>query len=322
MSVDDALVTVAESRPGFEALACTPVALPFWRLRVRVEVLARRPISPLEEFLMRAVSEADPQTSAVQELLGLDDDTFESVLSSVVDQEWAQGSSDLRILLSEKGRETLAKATWEHSEERVVSFDYDGLLRRPALLDVPLEPEQRRSMGLHELPANPPSAPDELELRDCAGELQDVIRRAREGRDQEVDLLAVKGVLRKDRVFREAMLVVFRSEGGDLQAAPVIDGAVSDAHETALAGPAVTRKLRLASELRRGRRFDQLIGKDIRELERPAEEATARASCGTRPDVPSWPARTPRRRGGPLARRSGHCRCAELVPRSIVNCCG
>jgi len=272
---EDALLEIAQSRPGFELLACTPVALPFWRLRVRVEVLARRAISPLEEFMMRAASETDPATQVVQALLGLDDETFESVLTSVVEREWAN-VKNLQIRLSDAGKEALENARWERSEERVVSFDYDGLLRTPALLEVPLEPEQRRAAGLHELPANPPSAPDELELRDRAEELQEVIRKAREGRDQEADLLAVKGVLRRERVFRDATLAVFRDESGEVQAAPVIDGAVSGPHEAALADPAVRRQLRLTSELRRGRRFDQLIAPELRALHRPAEEKRAR----------------------------------------------
>jgi hypothetical protein len=279
---------LARSRPGFETIACTPVALPFWRLRVRVEVLARRRISPLEEFMLRAAVEADPRTRAVQQLLGLDDQTFEHVLSSVVEREWAQ-VKDLQIILTEGGRTALESGRLERSEERVVSFDYDGLLREPTLLNVPLEPEQCRELGLHELPANPPGAPDELELREKTGALESVIRAAREGRDQEADLLAVKGVLRRERMFRAAMLMSFRDEAGAIQAAPIFDGAVSAAHETSLADPAVIRQLRLRSELRRGRRFDQLIAPELRMLYDASREHDAlrirdearRASNGT-----------------------------------------
>jgi hypothetical protein len=268
------LTELASSRPGFETISCTPVALPFWRLRVRVEVLARRRISPLEEFLLRAAAEADPRTRGVQQLLGLDDGTFERVLISVVEREWVR-VKDLRIALTDGGRTALESGRLEHSEERVVSFDYDGLLREPTLLDVPLEPEQCRTLGLHELPANPPGAPDELELREKAGVLENVIRAAREGRDQETDLLAVKGVLRRERIFRAARLLSFRDEAGVVQAAPVLDGAISAEHETALAAPAVVRQLRLRSELRRGRRFDQLIAPEMRVLHDPTREHDA-----------------------------------------------
>ncbi|MHB1570255.1 MAG: hypothetical protein ACYC0H_13765, partial [Solirubrobacteraceae bacterium] len=233
---DDDLLALAHSRPGFELIACPRVALPFWRLRVRVEVLARRPISPLEQFVLRAAAETDNSTRAVQALLGLDDQIFEDVVSSIVEREWVRVEA-LRIVLREAGREILASPQFERSEERVVSFDYDGLLRAPLLLRVPLEPEQRRAAGLFELPANPARAPDVLELGEREPQVQELIREARDGRDQEADLLAVKGVLRRERVFREATLMLFRGEHGDIQAAPILDGKLSSDHESALANP-------------------------------------------------------------------------------------
>jgi hypothetical protein len=263
---EDALLALAHSRPGFELIACPRVALPYWRLRVRAEVLARRRISPLEQFLLRAAAETDNSTRAVQCLLGLDDQIFEDVLSSVVEREWVR-LEKLRIVLSETGRETLASPQFERSEERVVSFDYDGLLRAPVLLRVPLEPEQRRAAGLFELPANPARAPDLLELAERAPQVQELIRAARDGRDQEADLLAIKGILRRERVFREATLMLFRDEQGEIQAAPIVDGKLSHEHEAALADPAVRRQLRLRSELRRGRRFEQLLPQTLRGLQ-------------------------------------------------------
>jgi hypothetical protein len=271
---DDDLLALAHSRPGFELIACPRVALPFWRLRVRVEVLARRSISPLEQFVLRAAAEADNSTQAVQALLGLDDQIFEEVLSSIVEREWVRVEG-LRIVLRDAGREILVSPQFERSEERVVSFDYDGLLRAPLLLRVPLEPEQRRTAGLFELPANPARAPDVLELGEREPQVQELIREAREGRDQEADLLAVKGVLRRERVFREATLMLFRDEHGDIQAAPTIDGKLSTEHESALANPSVQSQLRLRSELRRGRRFEQILPSGLRSLQDSAAERAA-----------------------------------------------
>jgi hypothetical protein len=271
------IAVVAASREGFEPVACTPVALPCWRLLIRVEVLARRDISPLEEFVLRAAAEADPKVGAVQRLLGLDEQTFEDALASVCGHEWARVDAGARLRLTDAGRGTLQTRTRERSEERAISMDFDGLLRRPLFLDAPLEPAQARSVGLLALPAWPPAPPDVLELADRAEALQALIRQAGDGRDQEVDLLAVKGVLRRDRIFREAVLVVFRSASGQIQVAPVIDGALSDEHEPALAAPEVWRMLRLASELRRGRRYEQILPMAARELHDPQLDAEATA---------------------------------------------
>jgi hypothetical protein len=274
---EDVVAGLTATREGFEPIACTPVALPCWHLLVRVELLARREISPLEEFVLRAAQEADPKVGAIQALLGLDDHTFEETLATVCSREWAKITPDAQLALTEKGRQVAETRRRERSEDRPVWVDFDGLLRRPMLLDQPLEPTQVRSLGLLELPAWPPRAPDTLELTDRASELQALIRRAGDGRDQEIDLLAVKGVLRRERVYREATLVVFRSGAGEVQAVPVVDGLPSTEHELSLAAPEVFRSLRLPSELRRGRRYDQLLPIAARALHDQSADAAASA---------------------------------------------
>ena len=277
MSESDSLRHIAQSRRGFTVLAAIPVALPLWRLRLRVELLARREISPLEEFALRAALDIDPQLGTIQQLLGLDDDTFQDTVAALVSHEWARVDPQARLVLTHSGKRAAETARRERSEERVITVEYDGLLRAPTLADLPLVPAQRRSLGLRELPANPASAPDLVELSSKAEVLQRIIRSLGDGRDQEVDLLAVKGVLRRDRIHREATLVIFRSATDGVQAAPVIGGLVSDEHEQALAAPALVRQLRFASELRRGRRLDQLLPGYLRDLYDADAEARAHA---------------------------------------------
>jgi hypothetical protein len=260
----DAAALVAEDRPDFTMLSCVPVALPYWRLRVRVEVLAQRRISPLEEFVMRASREADPALAEIRAVLGLDERTFTGTVDALVGHEWAVVTPGDRLGLTTLGTEVADTAVRERSEARVISFDYDGLLRGPMLLDLPIEPQQRRSLGLRELTASPATAPDVLELQDSLGELEQIIRRSGGARDQEIELLAIKGILRRERIYREAMLVVLRSADGKVQAAPIVEGVLSQDHESALSHPEVIGQLRLASELRRGRRHDGLLPSQLR----------------------------------------------------------
>jgi hypothetical protein len=281
----DAAALVAEDRPDFTMLSCVPVALPYWRLRVRIEVLAQRRISPLEEFVMRASREADPALAEIRAVLGLDERTFTGTVDSLVGHEWAVVAPGDRLRLTTLGTEVADTAVRETSEVRVISFDYDGLLRTPILLDLPIEPQQRRSLGLRELPATPATAPDVLELQDSLGELEQIIRRSGDARDQEVELLAIKGILRRERIYREAMLVVLRSADGKVQAAPIVEGVLSQDHETALSHPEVIRQLRLASELRRGRRHDSLLPSPLRtRYDREADDEARRLRLQARHD--------------------------------------
>ena len=276
MSDLQAVQQITDERADFTLLAYVPVALPLWRLRLRLDVLARRPISPLEEFVMRAAQEANPALRQIQALLGLDDHTLEATVLALTGQEWAKVIPGDELRLTARGKEIAQTARAERAETRVVEVDYDGLLRRPLLLDVPVDSRQQRSLGLRELPAHPAIAPDLVELHDRLPELQKIVRGGGDGRDQEVDLLAIKGILRTDRVYRQAMLVVLRGADKSIQAAPVIDGVVSDEHERALAEPGVARQLRLASELRRGPRHTHLLPAALRELHDPTADRQAR----------------------------------------------
>lgn len=267
--------SVADDRPDLTVLCVLPVALPFWRLRLRVDVLARRRISPIEEFVMRAAQDADARLREIQSLLGLDDHTAKVAVQTLVAQEHATITPAEELKLTARGREVLATSRIERAETRVIDIDYDGLLRRPLLLDVPLNTRQRRQAGLRELPASPPSPPDLLELDERRGDLQRLLRAGGDGRDQEIDLLTIRGVLRADRVYQEALLLGGRTDVGEATGVPLIDGALSHEHELAIGTPAMSARLRLAGELRRGPRHDTLLPAVLRERYDAAADSQA-----------------------------------------------
>jgi hypothetical protein len=226
---------------------------------------------------MRASRDASPRLRDIRQILGLDEGTFTRVITSVIASGWAVSKPGDVLALTQQGLDVLEAGQRERAETRVVSVDYDGLLRRPALLNLPIEPQQRRSLGLRELPAQPGTPPDLLELEASFAELQTLIRHSGDGRDQDVELLAVKGILRRERVYREATIVVMRSMAGQIQTAPLVDGVVSNEHERKLAAPALSRQLRVASELRRGRQRQSILPEDLRERFNAAADAEAHA---------------------------------------------
>ena len=256
---------VIDDRREFTLLSCVPVALPYWRLRLRLELLAMRPISPLEAFAMRACRDASPHLRDIRRLLGLDERTFAGVITSVIANGWAVAKPGDVLVLTQQGDEVLEAGLREQAETRVISVEYDGLLRTPTFLNLPIEPQQRKSLGLRELPGLPGTAPDLVELQESFDDLQRLVRRSGDGRDQRVELLAVKGILRRERLYREATLAIMRSQTGHIQSAPVVDGLVSDEHEQRLATPELSRKMRIASEMRRGRQRANILPEPLRQ---------------------------------------------------------
>src|SRR5947209_7053607 len=131
MSAVDLAQRIAAERPDFELIAMADVGLPHWRLRVRCEVLARQPISPIEQFVLRAVKLGVNERSDLTIMLGLDDVVLDAAVVNMLGSEWVESAGEDALKLTDKGAEVDTAAVRERSEERVIPFESDGLLRLP-----------------------------------------------------------------------------------------------------------------------------------------------------------------------------------------------
>lgn len=254
-------------RPDFELIAYADVGLPYWRLRTRCELLARKPISPIDEFVLRAVRAGIDQRQDIMMLLGLDDVVLDSAVGALLAQDWLVSVGDEQVALTEKGAAAEAAAVQERSEERMVTFEFDGLLRRPTLLALPLEPAQLAAVGAREIPPHPISRPDELELHGHRGAVEHLIRTFGSRRDREIDLLAIKEVVRRERVFQEATALLFRAvHGNELRVAFVVDQDVSTEHEQQFAQARLLDRIGIARGVRSRTRHPALLSEAARPL--------------------------------------------------------
>lgn len=286
MSAEDTAARIAGERHGLTLVDFAEVGLPCWQVLARCDVLARKPISAIDEAVMRAISLGIDQPSDLQLLLGLDPTVFEAAVVGMLSEGWVTGSSEQPLSLSEDGVEALTSAVEIVSEERVVPFYYDGLLRRPVAVDDAIDPERARAQGIREIPPVPGRPPDVAELRSCRGELVRILRALRDGRDQESELLAIRGFDRRDRRYRPAlaMLLVPDRGAGPSQLAIAIDGEPSVEHEAAFSTGGRLERLGVERPLRSRRRGPPVLRapKELRdrldaEAETAARERIARA---------------------------------------------
>jgi hypothetical protein len=296
VSAADTAARIASERRGLTLVDFAEVGLPCWQILARCDVLARKPISAIDEAVMRAISLGIDRPSDLQLLLGLDQTVFEAAVVGMLSEGWVTGSSEQPLSLSEGGAEVLASAVEIVSEERVVPFYYDGLLRRPVAIDDAIDPERARAQGIREIPPVPGRPPDVAELRSCRGELVRILRALRDGRDQESELLAIRGFDRRDRRYRPAlaMLLVPDRGAGPSQLAIAIDGEPSVDHEAAFSTGGRLERLGVDRPLRSRRRGPPVMRgpKELRdqldaEAETAARERIARAEGafdGARPD--------------------------------------
>jgi hypothetical protein len=278
MSVTDVAQRITAERPDFELIAITDVGLPHWRLRLRCEVLARKPISPIDEIILRAVSADIRDRTDLMVMLGLDDVVLDAAVVSMLRQEWLKQRANGELELTDKGRDVEAMALQERSEERMIPLEYDGLTRRPTFLDLPLEPAQLAAAGAREIPPTPTRPPDLVELRERKPDIERLVRNLGDGRDRELDLLAVKEVARRERVYRQATALLLRARrGNDLQVAFILDDRESVVHEQAFAAAGPLDRLGLARGVRSRTRHQKLLEDEVRERHDFEREAAVRS---------------------------------------------
>jgi hypothetical protein len=102
-------------RPGYRLESYGEVALPYWRLTVRAEILEKKEVSPLGEFALRAVAIGIDRPEAVGTLLGLDESVLEGTLVGLLgDDDLAVAGGPVgrtqALTLTRKGRRTLEDA--------------------------------------------------------------------------------------------------------------------------------------------------------------------------------------------------------------------
>ena len=257
MTASEIVARVARERRGMTVIDFAEVSLPCWYILARCDVLAKKPISAIDEAVMTAISLGVKGPSELQLLLGLDDFVFEAAAVGLLSEGWAQGAPDQPLELTEAGTEVLESAIEIVSEERVVPIYYDGLVRRPiASFDNAIKPKRAQAEGIREVPPTPAHPPDIRELQHSRGELIRILRTLRGGRDQESELLAIRGFDRRERIYRPAIAVLFAANRGKalLHLALAVDGEPSLVHETAFANAGQLERLGLERTQRTRRR--------------------------------------------------------------------
>ncbi|HEX7298766.1 MAG TPA: hypothetical protein VF257_07145 [Solirubrobacteraceae bacterium] len=270
-------------RPDFELVAYTDVGLPYWRLRTRCELLTRPPISPIDQFVLRAVRVGVDRREDMMVLLGLDDVVLDGAVGAMLAEDWLISVGDEQVAVTEKGVAAEEAAAQERAQDRMITFEFDGLLRRPTLLAQPLEPSQLADVGVREIPPHPSSRPDELELHDHRAEVERLIRTFGSRRDQEIDLLAIKEVVRRERVFQEATALLFRAlQGNELRVAFAVDGELSVDHEQRFAQGRLLERIGIARGVRSRTRHPALLPEAARPLYDASAEQDAREQIRAR----------------------------------------
>ena len=229
------------ARPSFHLADYAPVALPIYQVTIRALTLSRKPIPPIDEFVLKCIDRGLHRTAEISEFLGLSEKVVKNTLVSLTQMDSIAlipepGSRVQSLRLTRKGKTSLQTAETEEPEEREFNLHFDGLIRKAAWYEryEVLRFDELRTLGLIEINAYPPRRPQLLDLE--IREIERIVRALGNPDQYKRDLLAIKKIERVQKLFLPATALVYLADdGGEVQVAFVVDNKLSREHELAYA---------------------------------------------------------------------------------------
>lgn len=225
------------SRPGYRLIDVTDVGLPVFLVRADVLLLEHRPVGPLDEFVMKAIDHGFDTLREISGVLGLDEGLVLETLANLQRDDCIVmvPRGDQRVAqLTPTGAETLESKLRDAPTKEAIRVGFDRLtwrVNRAAQYNL-MAPKDFEESGRLAIPPQRKRRVTTSDLR-----IEDIDREVRSlrSRGTKPTVLAVEWIVRAAQFFLPAQLAVFESiSGGDAQLAVLIDGRVSDEHESAL----------------------------------------------------------------------------------------
>jgi hypothetical protein len=247
----------AHRRPGFTLISYREVALPLWRLNLRVLTLARRPLPPIQEFALRTLDAGLRSTPRIAAFLGLEERVVVAALAELLSADLIVGLApdpkrEAAYTLTDRGRQVVIDCKIAFPETRQYPVFYDGLLRKivPPGPVGGLRGRDLEAAGLLEIPPFPADGPEVGELN--VQQLDELQRKLIGQREVEREFLEIQGIEgKRERQFKPAIALIYENvDSGERQVAFVVDTRLSTAHEQAFAAAEGIRKLGILEKIR------------------------------------------------------------------------
>ncbi len=216
MSLEEVLEQAGKARPGFDLVSFKEAGLPVYVLKLRVQVLERKQLSPIEEAVLKAVRAGLNSPGSIFDFLGLPRAVLTPVLASLNTTELISYSrhaaeEEARVVLAAKGRLALADAATIQPQERLISICLDAITKK--LLPIAHEQLDRsrdmRALGYFEVPTG---TSKRLEVEDIP--LQDfdkVLARLSVTNEPTGTLLAVRRIERRELHFLRCVMLFYKN---------------------------------------------------------------------------------------------------------------
>ncbi|WP_413176336.1 phospholipase D-like domain-containing protein [Anabaena azotica] len=265
------------NRTGFDLVACKEVGLPVYKVTIEALIQLRKPIPPIEEFVLKALDAGLNSEEDISAFLGIEKQILKDAMVNLRMSEnidlIAPDDSRLQVWkLTKKGITTLQEAKIIVPEERTFDIDFDGLLRYPHWYGSNsyfLKHKDLREQEILEIdpfPNKPPELSD-IKLKDVDRIIRQIEGASKARYKEEKDLLALKAIEKRQRFFEKALALIYKAkDSDDVQVAFLIDDVISSEHEAAFARSNGIKKLRIVETLKESsprKLAEEVLGSDF-----------------------------------------------------------
>ncbi|OQY53964.1 MAG: hypothetical protein B6247_13450 [Candidatus Parabeggiatoa sp. nov. 2] len=252
-----------DNRAGYDLVSWRKVGLPVYKITVHALIQLHKSIPPIEEFVLKTIKAGLSSEQEIGGLLGLE---FVLVREAIIN---LRTSEDIDLIapdpsskqvwkLTLKGERTLRNLKIVVPQARTFTIHFDGLLWHPHWYGQHLESSllkpRELKQGMIEISPCQTQKPElsDLSLIEVDRIIEKIESESRRKVKREQDLLALKAIDRRERLYQPALILIYKAKegGGDPQVAFVIDGILSEKHETAFAHSNGVKKHRIFESLR------------------------------------------------------------------------
>ncbi len=271
-----------DNRSGFDLVSCQEVGLPVYKITVNALIQIRKPIPPIEEYVLKTIDAGLSSEEQIAGFLGLELSIIREAMVNLRSLEdidlIASDDSQLQIWkLTKKGEKTLQEAKIIVPKERNFEINFDGLLGIPRWYGqferTLLKHKELRDKGIVEIEPSwkhPPELSD-LKLKDIDKIIQQITnsRERKSKNSQEQDLLALKAMERRQRFFQPAIALVYQAKDSkEIQVGFMVDGVLSSDHEASFVKSSGAKKIekKILDALQKNEPIklaEKLLGKDF-----------------------------------------------------------
>jgi hypothetical protein len=269
-----------DNRAGYDLVSWREVGLPVYKITVHALIQLHKSIPPIEEFVLKTIKAGLSSEEEIGGLLGLEFSLVREAMinlrtSEDIDLIAPDSSSKQVWKLTKKGEGTLRSLKIIVPLAKTFTIHFDGLLWHPHWyrqhLESSLLKPRELKQGMIEISPYQTQKPElsDLSLIEVDRILEKIESESRRKVKREQDLLALKAIDRRERLYQPALILIYKAkEGGDPQVAFVIDGILSEKHETAFAHSNGVKKHRIFESLTRSdsrHLVERELGTDVKQ---------------------------------------------------------